>query len=172
MKISKIMIQNFRNFRKLEVELDNHGIIIGENKVGKTNLLHALRLVLDPSLSDTARMLKDEDFWDGLSRPLDQHHEVHIFVELSDFHGNKNLKAQLHEHLVASGTARLNYVFRPKSTFNSDNSFASNYEYLLFGGDDDSNTYGGELVRMLPVQLLQALRDAETDLSSWRKSPL
>jgi putative ATP-dependent endonuclease of OLD family len=54
MRISKIQIQNFRNFSKLDVSLGTHAVIVGENKVGKSNLLHALRLILDPSLSDSA----------------------------------------------------------------------------------------------------------------------
>jgi putative ATP-dependent endonuclease of OLD family len=44
--------------------------VLGENKVGKTNLLFALRLILDPSLPDSARRLWLDDFWDGLRRPL------------------------------------------------------------------------------------------------------
>ena len=55
MLISRIHIQNFRNFAKLDVSLGRHAVIVGENKVGKSNLLFALRLILDPSLADSAR---------------------------------------------------------------------------------------------------------------------
>jgi putative ATP-dependent endonuclease of OLD family len=54
------------------VSLSKHAGIVGENKIGKTNLLYALRLILDPSLQDSALMLVEEDFWDGLPRPLPQ----------------------------------------------------------------------------------------------------
>jgi putative ATP-dependent endonuclease of OLD family len=53
MRISRIKIMNFRNFEDLDVVLGEHAVIIGENKIGKSNLLHALRLVLDPSLPDS-----------------------------------------------------------------------------------------------------------------------
>ncbi len=43
---------------------------MGENKVGKSNLLYALSLVLDASLPDSARMLRPEDFFDGLRDAL------------------------------------------------------------------------------------------------------
>ena len=67
--ISRVQINNFRNFHKLDVCLSRKAVIVGENKSGKTNLIHALRLILDPDLPDSARQLKEEDFWDGLESP-------------------------------------------------------------------------------------------------------
>jgi putative ATP-dependent endonuclease of OLD family len=66
MRISRIQIEHFRNFQRLDVAVAAHAVIVGENKIGKSNLLYALRLVLDPALPDSARQLKEEDFWDGL----------------------------------------------------------------------------------------------------------
>jgi putative ATP-dependent endonuclease of OLD family len=66
MRISRIQIDNFRNFQHCEVYLNTHAVIVGENKIGKSNLIHALRLVLDPRLPDVERQLRLEDFWDGL----------------------------------------------------------------------------------------------------------
>ena len=62
MRISRIQIQNFRNFHDFDIALGEHAVIVGENKIGKSNLLFALRLLLDPSLPDSARQLKEEDF--------------------------------------------------------------------------------------------------------------
>lgn len=46
-------------------------MLLGENRVGKSNLLFAIRLVLDPTPPDSARQLKLSDFWGrGLSRLL------------------------------------------------------------------------------------------------------
>jgi putative ATP-dependent endonuclease of OLD family len=70
MRITRITITNFRNFEALDVRLADHSVIVGANAVGKSNLLYALRLVLDPSLPDTARHLRTEDFWDGIPRPI------------------------------------------------------------------------------------------------------
>ena len=66
MYLSRIKIANFRNFSLLDVELAGNVVVVGENRVGKSNLLYALRLVLDASLSDSARHLSLSDFWDGL----------------------------------------------------------------------------------------------------------
>ena len=37
MRLSRIRIKNFRNFKSLNVRLGEHAVILGENKVGKTN---------------------------------------------------------------------------------------------------------------------------------------
>lgn len=56
MRISRITIKNFRNFSDLDITLGEHAVIVGENKIGKSNLLYALRLILDPSLSAAVRL--------------------------------------------------------------------------------------------------------------------
>lgn len=61
MHMSRISIQNFRNFQTLDVHTGEHLVVVGENRVGKSNLLHALRLILDPSLSERSRLLRLRD---------------------------------------------------------------------------------------------------------------
>ena len=84
---------------------------MGENKVGKSNLLHALRLVLDPFLPDTARQLREEDFWDGLARPVTRDDIISISVEFSDLAKDVRHLAILGEFLVETEpmVARLTY---------------------------------------------------------------
>ena len=48
MYISRVQIRNFRNFHNLDVSLGQHAVIVGENKIGKSNFIFALRLILDP----------------------------------------------------------------------------------------------------------------------------
>ena len=57
MHLSRIYVSNFRNFSELDVELGGNVVVVGENRVGKSNLLYALRLIFDPSLPDSAREL-------------------------------------------------------------------------------------------------------------------
>lgn len=70
MRLSRVQIANFRNFQSIDVALSQHAIFVGENKVGKSNLIYAIRLILDASLPDSLRQLRIEDFWDGVPRPL------------------------------------------------------------------------------------------------------
>ena len=67
--ISRIEITNLRNFAHLVLDpFPARAVIVGENGVGKSNLLHVLRLVVDPGLPDSARQLREEDVWEGAAR--------------------------------------------------------------------------------------------------------
>ena len=46
------------------------------------------------------------------------------------------------------------------------------YEFVIFGGENEANQVGYRERRWLALEVLPALRDAEGDLSSWRRSPL
>lgn len=67
MKISQIKIKGFRNFDEATINLSFQTLIIGQNDIGKTNLLLALRLLLDPSLSYEDLIPQDTDFHLGAS---------------------------------------------------------------------------------------------------------
>ncbi len=141
MRISRIIIKNFRNFKSLDVKLGEHAVVLGENKVGKTNLLFALRLILDPSLPDSARRLRLEDFWDGLERPLKKEDEIEMSVEFRDFEKSENLLAVLADHLVKPDpmVARITYFFRPIPGREEAARSEADYEFVIFGGNRPDN---------------------------------
>ena len=49
MHITNVRIVNLRNFAELDVALAANVLMVGENRVGKSNFIFALRLVLDSS---------------------------------------------------------------------------------------------------------------------------
>lgn len=79
-------------------------------------------------------------------------------------------------------TAQLTYQFRPIQKIETmagvkikDERPAlteDDYDFVVFGGNDESNLVGSEVRKWLALVLLPALRDAEGDIQSWRKSPL
>lgn len=174
MRISRVQINNFRNFKSLDVEVGQHLVIVGENKVGKSNLLHALRLVLDPSLPDSARRLRIEDFWDGL-KPLDGDAQITVSVDLTDFQDNEGHIAVLGDYLVEHTpmVARLTYAFFPKPDLEAPPTKEADYDFAVYGKDDPTCLVSTHEVRKrFPLDVLPALRDAEADLANWRRSPL
>lgn len=63
MKISEVKIKGFRNFKDEIIKFKNHSLIIGENDIGKSNLIYALRILLDRSLSELDIEPLDSDFY-------------------------------------------------------------------------------------------------------------
>ena len=174
MKISHIHIENFRNFHCLDVPIDGSVVILGENQIGKTNLIYALRLLLDPSLPDSARQLRMEDFWDGIKRPVTEDAIIKIFIDLSDFDRDEGELAVLAEHIVEPDpmVARLTYEFRPIAGLDHCPTKDSDYEFTIYGGDRPENRLSYNIRKWLPVEVLPALRDADADLARWTRSPL
>lgn len=174
MRISRIKISNFANFSDIDIETGASIVVIGENKVGKSNLIRALQLILDPGLSERDRLLGLEHFWDGLGDEK-MGATIEIAVELTDFTDNPRLMAHLNDCVIDAGppmVARLTYRFQPKANLGRDPATMADYEYVIFGGDDADMTVGSSLRRMLPLDVQSALRDAEKDLINWRNSPL
>lgn len=174
MRISRIKISNFANFSDLDVQTGDSIVVVGENKVGKSNFVRALQLILDPGLSERDRQLGLENFWDGLGEEKIGE-TIEVAIELTDFTDDPRLMAHLNDCVVDPGppmVARLTYRFQPKANLGRDPETLVDYEYIVFGGDDPDMAIGASLRRMLPLDVQVALRDAEKDLSSWRNSPL
>ena len=123
MYLSRIQIKNFRNFHDLDVRLGKASVVVGENNVGKSNLVFALRLILDPRLSDSSRMLREEDFWTGLTEPVKSKEIIEVAIEFQDFQKEQSVFAVLQPFCIpgpVADTARLTYRFRPNSSTPED----------------------------------------------------
>jgi putative ATP-dependent endonuclease of the OLD family len=173
MYLSRIAIENFRNFSEFDVELSGNVVVIGENRVGKTNLLYALRLLFDPTLPDSARQLRMADFWDGVGQ-LDKHDTISVVAEIKDFEADLDVLAVLTDYRLDDdpSAVRLTYEFRPKAELEGDPRSDDDYDFICYGGESEAKEFGYDLRRRLSLELLPALRDAEDDLGTWRRSPL
>lgn len=173
MYLSRINIQNFRNFRDLDVELGGNIVIVGENRVGKSNLLLALRLIFDPSLPDSSRQLGLADFWDGLAE-IDAETSITISVEIRDFEDDPDTLAVLTDFRLDDDpeTVRLSYQLRADPGLEGPPVSDDDFTFVCFGGESEAKRFGHDLRRRITMDLLPALRDAEGDLAAWRRSPL
>ncbi|HBV5659258.1 TPA: AAA family ATPase [Klebsiella pneumoniae] len=147
-------------------------VLLGENRVGKSNLLFAIRLVIDPTLPDSARQLKLSDFWDGCDLSTSPQIEIHL--EFADFDSDASLSALLTDFRIAENPAlaRLSYVFRKKEDIAGEPKSSEDCEFIVFGGGQESRTIPSRVRRRIAIDMLDALRDAEAQLASWRNSPL
>lgn len=61
MKLTKVIINNFRSFgKRQEIDINNQTVLIGNNSTGKTTVLQALRKLFSDKQSD--RIIKKSDF--------------------------------------------------------------------------------------------------------------
>jgi putative ATP-dependent endonuclease of OLD family len=118
-------------------------------------------------------MLKAEDFWDGISKPFSGK-EIRIVLEMTGFEEDKAAQAVLTDCLVKKNpsVARLTYIFRPRAKLDAHPSSENEYEYLVFGGNDEKNRVASDVRHWISIFLLPALRDAEGDVDNWRRPPL
>lgn len=63
MKIEFIRIKGFRNFKNAKFKFNKHTAVMGFNDIGKTNLMYALRLLLDKNISEADLELSESDFF-------------------------------------------------------------------------------------------------------------
>lgn len=172
MHLAKLSIRNFRNFDAVDIPLAGNVVLLGENRVGKSNLLFAIRLVLDPTIPESMRQLKLSDFWDGCDLSTNPQIEVH--VDFADFDSDPALVALLTDFRTATDPhiARLSYVYRKRADVVSPPQASEDFEYIVFGGGDEARSVAPRVRRRIALDMLDALRDAEGQLASWRSSPL
>lgn len=172
MRLANLSIFNFRNFAEIDVPLDGNVVLLGENRVGKSNMLFAIRLVLDSTLPDSARQLKLSDFWDGCD--LTQNPQIEVHLDVVDFDGDDALIALLTDFRTARDpkVARLSYLYRKKPEISGAPQSGEDCEFIVYGGGDESRPVPSRVRRRIALDMLDALRDAEGQLASWRNSPL
>lgn len=56
-------MKGFRNFKDTKVNFNEKTLVIGANDIGKSNLIYALRILLDKKLSEADLEPKDSDFY-------------------------------------------------------------------------------------------------------------
>lgn len=92
MYISKLTLVNYKNFKNTSLRF-HKGVntIIGENGSGKSNILRAIRLLLDDNMVRSAYRLEEGDF----SRSLDQWqgHWIIISMEFDEITTDESVQA-------------------------------------------------------------------------------
>lgn len=79
MEFKKLVIENFRNFSSIEIDLSNKNVIFGMNDSGKTNLLFAIRYLLDRSIRNKG-FIKSDYHKNDISKPI----KIQLEIDLSD----------------------------------------------------------------------------------------
>lgn len=87
MKFKNLEINNFRNFRYVNIELDNKNVVFGMNDVGKTNFLYGLRFLLDKEVRKNGFLPTDYH-----KNNTKENIEITLTIDLSDFNESEDTK--------------------------------------------------------------------------------
>lgn len=174
MYISRIQIQNFRNFRNFDMNLSPNAVVLGENNVGKSNLLFALRLVLDPTLPNSVRKLEAADFFAGID-PF-KGNQIRITVSLADFQDNSREHAAVPKCFSDQGSiSNISYVFAPREDVDAPPEETTEKDYdwdFRCNNSDIPGSSDASFQKFMPLEFLPVLRNAAGDLETWQRSPL
>jgi putative ATP-dependent endonuclease of OLD family len=85
MKVSRLVIRNFRGIRETELLFPDHVILVGDNNVGKSTIFEALDLVLGPDRLNRLSKIDEHDFYlsSYLSAENEPRKEVRIEVTVT-----------------------------------------------------------------------------------------
>lgn len=178
MRLDRLTVKNFRNIADLDLRLLPGSVIVGENRAGKSNLIEALRLIFDPTMSFNDRQLGTEDFWmseaDLLRQkdPMAEGDVIEVCAEIVEFDDDSRLVAALGHALLEEEPmrARLTYRYAPADTGDGDQPVT--YRARIYGGTNFDTPIPSDWRDYLYSIFLHALRDVEGDIRAWRRSPL
>lgn len=163
MRLKKIIIKNFRKFDYLEVEFPpGLSIIVGENNVGKTAVIDALRLMLFSSQEFDSIRVKEDDFRKGTdSLPI----EIScIFSELT-----KEDEVRFLECLVCINKEQFEAKLNVKVEYNHEN---GKLNFKWWGGEVEGSRLPENIRGNISAIYLQPLRDPESGLRPNRYSQI
>jgi len=194
--ISKINIENFRNFKSKEIEFnDGVNVIIGHNNAGKTNLIKALSLVID---TDSHKRLEVDDFNKTMTLNELKANPPTISVSITIQKGKEEEPDDL--VTIANWLTKLDDDYEALLTYEfflpekkheeyqnsiaiaSDaleawkiikNNFIRFYTYKIWGGNlTNQSTADSESLQKFDFQFLDAIRDVERDMLTGRHTLL
>jgi len=149
MRLEQLKLTGFRNFKNATVNFVSKTLLIGPNDIGKSNLIHALRILLDRGLSDIELEPKDSDFY-----VFEETNTIEItakFVEVRE----DCVVARMKHHLHEDGSFYLRYVAkRDPATRKKDFTFSAGRDEASF---EDLN--GRPYTRVLNLKYIDSNRD-------------
>jgi len=170
--LAKVRVRNFRNLKDIEVAFSaGLNVLVGENNIGKTSLLDAIRAALGPASAtgEPVRLTKEDRHWDSQGTTSTDPIAIDLF-----FDGlTADEQAQFLEALVFNAadpkksTASIHFEW-------SWDDKADRWHSRRWGGErsKSESSVPDEVLQAIPVTLLHALRDALVALSPGRQSRL
>ena len=159
MRLDQLKLSGFRNFKNATVNFVTKTLLIGPNDIGKSNLIHALRILLDRGLSELDLEPKDSDFY-----AFEDTNEIVItakFVEVKEECVVSKMKANLHDN----GSFFLQYVGKRDPN-------TKRKEFAFFAGRDEASFVeisGRFYTKVLNLHYIDSNRDLAAYIRTQKK---
>jgi putative ATP-dependent endonuclease of OLD family len=161
MKLRRVSIRNFRNLREVDISPMKTTVIIGENDTGKSNLLYALRLLLDPQAERLRLDLSEDDINDAAQAEGKTHFSV--TVEIGDLQKHQDMEVCFKERIDRDNDETFVTIM---GKFEPDDDGIYVWQSLVLspqGRFNDPIPVSRRMARAIPLYFLDAVRDAAHD---------
>lgn len=169
MYIAKLELENFRKYKKLQVEFNsNLNVLVGENNAGKTAIIDAIRILLGTQSNDYYRINREDFFFNG--KNFEDTFKITCYIKgISDSEGGIFLE---HISFAQNKNGENEAYLKVEMIANYKNDKI--YSDVYIGDIDDENGYRipGEIKEFLRVAFLKPLRDAENQMVAKKNSRL
>ncbi|WP_416350038.1 ATP-dependent nuclease [Mammaliicoccus lentus] len=131
MILNYLTIENFRNFKYVDLDLTNRNIIFGLNDIGKSNFLSALRFLLDRNYRKNGFV--DSDFY---NRDISQSINITLKIDISDNEEDEDNRKIFSMMRGAITTQATSVFIQIRSTYDHETLVG---EPLMYWGEDKDN---------------------------------
>lgn len=169
MYISKLILENFRKYKMLNVDFNpNLNVLVGENNSGKTAIIDAIRILLGTQSNDYYRVQREDFYYDGKSYA--DNFKITCYIEgISDKEGANFLEC-ISFKKDENGNNLAYLKIEMEANFKNNKIY--NDVYIGDFTDDNGYRIPGEIKELLKVAFLKPLRDAENQMVAKRGSRL
>lgn len=161
MRLRRVSIRNFRNLRRVDVYPRETTVIIGENNAGKSNLLLALRLLLDPQAERLRLNLSEDDINDAARAEGENYFSVK--VEVGDLQKHPRVEICFKERIDKDNERTFVTI---EGRFERDDDGIYTWESLVLppqGRFNEPVPVSRRMMRAISLYFLDAVRDAIRD---------
>lgn len=160
MELTQVKIKGFRNFKDATINFSERSLIIGANDIGKSNLIHALRILLDRSFSELAIEPKDSDFY-----AYEETNEFSILIKFTNIFEDI-IKSRLREYISDN-----NETFLCFKAYKDENTNEKKFKYFAGNTEEaleeiDYRFY----LKVLNLKYISSHRDLLTYIKKERKN--
>ena len=99
MKVSRLIIKNFRGIKAADLFLPDHVVLIGDNNVGKSTVFEALDLVLGPDRLNRRPPVDEHDFFQSLYRGQGEERPPEVHIEATITHLNSEQRNRFKDYI-------------------------------------------------------------------------